>query len=67
MIGTNLKSTYKVDIRCPCCKKKLMIINLPTIKKLKVAQFCQEESGKHNIEIKCHMCKSYVAIDIHKK
>lgn len=59
--------TYKVDIKCPCCKKKLMIINLPTINKLKVVQFFSGESGQHNTEIKCHMCKSYVAIDIHKK
>lgn len=66
MKGKKLKQVYQFDVRCPCCKRKLMRINLSTLKKLKVSLFKQEDSEVHNTETRCHICKSYVAIDILK-
>lgn len=37
MIHTKEKYLYKFDIRCPCCKRKLMILNLSNYNKSQVS------------------------------
>ena len=58
------KSLYHFDIRCPSCNRKLMILNLSYFCKPQVSLLDCGEFGLHNTEIKCHICKSFVAVDV---
>lgn len=64
LIKTKEKILYQFDIRCPCCSRKLMILNLSDFNKPQVSLLERGEFGLHDTEIKCHICKSFVAIDI---
>ncbi len=58
------KKLHQFDIRCPCCKRKLMTINLSKYKKPTVSIFTKDNAGIHNTETRCPVCKSFVAIDV---
>lgn len=64
MIQTKEKALYQFDIRCPCCKRKLMILNLSNYNKPQVSVLGREELGLHNTETRCPVCKSFVAVDV---
>lgn len=64
LIKTKEKILYQFDIRCPCCNRKLMVLNLSNYEKPKVCVLQKNDLGVHNTETKCHICKSFVAIDI---
>ncbi len=64
MIRTNGKVLYQFDIRCPCCNRKLMVLNLSNYEKPIVHISSKDELGVHNTETRCYICKSFVAIDI---
>ena len=64
MVDTKEKILYQFDIKCPCCRKRLMTINLSQYRKPVVSIFSKDDSGIHNTETRCHICKSFVAIDI---
>lgn len=55
---------FHFDIRCPCCQKRLMTINLSQYKKPLVSMFTKKDSGVHNTETRCPICKSFVAVDV---
>ena len=55
---------YRIDIRCPCCRRKLMILNLPEFNVPKVSVLERNELGVHGTETRCPICKSFVAIDV---
>ncbi len=52
------------DIRCPCCNRKLMVLNISKYSNVKVMLFSKKTSGMHIAETRCYICKSYVAVDI---
>lgn len=58
------KNLFKFDIRCPCCNRKLMILNLSNFNIPQVRVLEQEELGLHNTETRCPVCKSFVAVDV---
>ena len=64
MISVDEKYSYKFDVCCPCCKRKLMTINLSQYKKLTVSIFTKVTAGAHTTETRCHICKSYVGVDL---
>lgn len=64
LIKTKGRFLYQFDIRCPCCNRKLMVLNLSNYKKPSVCILEKDELGVHNTETRCHICKSFVAIDI---
>ena len=64
VVNVSNKPLYQFDIRCPCCSRKLMILNLSDFNKPQVSLLERGEFGLHDTEIKCHICKSFVAIDI---
>lgn len=64
VVNVKEKSLYQFDIRCPCCKRKLMTINLSQYKKPTVSIFSKDSAGIHNTETRCYVCKSYVGVDI---
>lgn len=64
VVDTKGKITYQFDIRCPCCNRKLMTINLLQYKIPNVSIFSKDESGTHNTETRCPICKSFVAVDV---
>lgn len=64
LIKTKEKILYQFDIRCPCCNRKLMVLNLSNYEKPKVCVLQKNDLGVHNTETRCHICKSFVAIDI---
>jgi ssDNA-binding Zn-finger/Zn-ribbon topoisomerase 1 len=64
LINKKDKTLYQFDIRCPCCKRKLMILNLSNFNKPQVSVLEREEFGIHNTEIRCPICKSFVAVDV---
>lgn len=45
MVGTEEKYLYKFDIKCPCCKRKLMILNLSNYNKPQVSVLGGGELG----------------------
>lgn len=55
---------FHFDIRCPCCQKRLMTINLSQYKKPIVSMLTKENRGVHNTETRCPICKSFVAVDV---
>lgn len=57
---------FKFEIRCPCCKRKLMILNLSNYSEPRVIILRKSELGSHNTETRCHICKSFVAVDLKK-
>lgn len=64
LIKTKEKILYQFDIRCPCCNRKLMVLNLSNYQKPKVHILEKNDFGVYNTETRCHICKSFVAIDI---
>lgn len=64
MIKTRTQSSYQYDVRCPNCRRKLMVFNISKDCEVKVNLFNISESGTHTTETRCHICKSFVAIDI---
>ena len=64
LVKTEEKILYQFDIRCPCCNRKLMVLNLSNYKKPIVHILKKENLGVHNTETRCYICKSFVAIDI---
>ncbi len=64
MVDTKEKIFYQFDVRCPCCKRKLMTLNLSQYKKPIVSMFTKEDRGIHNTETRCPICKSFVAVDV---
>ena len=64
LFKTEEKILYQFDIRCPCCKRKLMVLNLSNYQKPKVLVVEKNDFGVHNTETRCYICKSFVAIDI---
>ena len=58
MRTTKSNLLYKFDIRCPYCRRKLMVIN-SSVKLLK-----KSELGVYITETRCHICKSFVAVDM---
>lgn len=66
MIVVNLKDKklFQFDIRCPCCKRKLMILNLSNYIVPDVRLLKKDELGEHNTETRCPICKSFVAVDV---
>ncbi len=41
-----------------------MILNLSDLNKPQVSLLERDEFGLHNTEIKCHICKAFVAVDV---
>lgn len=64
VVDTKEKILYQFDIKCPCCRKRLMTINLSQYKKPIVSIFSKDDSGIHNTETRCSICKSFVVIDV---
>lgn len=64
MVNVKEKTLYQFDIRCPCCKRKLMIINLSQNRKPIVSLFTKGTARIYKTETRCHICKSYVGVDI---
>ena len=64
MVDTKDKTLYSFDIRCPCCNRKLMILNLSNHTKPQVSLLTKRDLGEHNTETRCYICKSFVAVDI---
>lgn len=58
------KIMYSFDIRCPCCSRKLMILNLSQYIKPQVSLLTKNDLGEHNTETRCYICKSFVAVDM---
>lgn len=67
LIKIKEKILYQFDIRCPRCKRKLMILNLSNYCEPCVRLLQKSELGKYNTETRCPMCKSFVAVDIKSK
>lgn len=59
-----VKLLYNFDVRCPCCNRKLMIVNLVNYNKPKVRLLRKTELGQHSTETRCPICKSFVAVDV---
>ena len=57
------KCLYKYDVRCPNCKRKLMILNLPTCNVPQISILERNDLGYHYAETRCHICKTFVAVD----
>ena len=64
MVSVKDKNLFQFDIRCPSCNRKLMTINLLQYKMPIVSIFSKDESGTHNTETRCPICKSFVAVDV---
>lgn len=64
MINMKRNKLYKFDIKCPCCKRRLMTVNLSQYEKPIVSIFAKSSAGIHNTETRCHVCKTFVAIDL---
>ena len=64
LVKTKAKILYQFDVRCPCCNRKLMVLNLSNYKRPSVHVLKKDDLGLHNTETRCHICKSFVAIDI---
>lgn len=64
MVDTKEKILYQFDVRCPCCKRKLMTLNLLKHRKPTVSIFTKDAAGIHKTETRCYICKSYVGVDI---
>lgn len=64
VINVRKKPLFQFDIRCPCRNRKLMILNLSDFNKPQVSLLERDEFGLHNTEIKCHICKAFVAVDV---
>jgi hypothetical protein len=66
MFNIKINNLYNFDIKCPCCKRKLMTINLSQYEKPTVSIFTKSNAGIHNTETRCHVCKTFVAVDLKK-
>lgn len=64
MMKTSIQSSYQYEVRCPNCNRKLMVFNISKDCEVNVNLFNVSESGTHTTETRCHICKSFVAIDI---
>lgn len=64
VVDTKEKILYQFNIKCPCCRKRLMTINLSQYRKPVVSIFSKDDSGIHNTETRCPICKSFVAVDV---
>lgn len=64
MLEFQTEYKFHFDIKCPCRQKRLMTINLSQYKKPIVSMFTKEDSGVHNTETRCPICKSFVAVDV---
>lgn len=66
MVNIKGENLYQFEIKCPCCKRKLMIVNLSQHEKPTVSIFTKSNAGVHNTETRCHVCKTFVAVDLKK-
>lgn len=64
VVNAKDKTLFQFDIRCPCCNRKLMVLNLSNYKIPIVHILKKDDLGVHNTETRCHICKSFVAVDI---
>lgn len=64
MLKEKKKLAYSCDVRCPCCNRKLMILNFSQLIEPCVSVLSKNDLGEHNTETRCHICKSFVAVDI---
>ena len=67
MITAKEKIIYQFNVYCPSCNRKLMVLNLSNYQKPVVHLLEKKELGVHNAETRCHICKSFVAIDLTSK
>mgnify|MGYP004541320437 CR=1 FL=1 len=63
MLNTKERLFYQFDVRCPRCNRKLMVLNLSNYEKPNVCILKKNDLGVHSTETRCHVCKSFVAID----
>lgn len=64
MIGEKKKLPYSFDVRCPCCNRKLMILNFSQNVEPCESVLSKSDLGEHSTETRCYICKSFVAVDI---
>lgn len=64
MVNVKEKNLFRFDIKCPCCNRKLMILNLSDFNKPQVSILERGKLGFHYTETRCPICKSFVAVDV---
>lgn len=64
MRTTKSNLLYKFDIRCPYCRRKLMVINSSQYNEPQVKLLKKSELGVYITETRCHICKLFVAVDM---